>query len=207
MIILKQSDTDVFKIAAEILRNDGVICFATETVYALACNGSSDLAVAKLYKIKKRNLKKPIAVFVKDLLVAKEFLHFNKTEDAIAKKFMPGMITLVLKKKPIEEQKIKVSLLLNNNDQNLGLRIPDHKFCLELLNEFNGVIAATSANLSDQEASVSFEGAMQYFQNKVDLIIDGGICANKISSTVLKIEDGIKIIRSGLITKNQLENL
>lgn len=206
MKIVKQNDPGATKIAAEILKNDGIICFATETVYALACNGSSDIAVAKLYKVKQRDLKKPVAVFVKNLATAKKFFHFNKIEEAIAKKFMPGMITMVLKKKTTAKQKIKVSLLLNNNDQNLALRIPDHQFCLELLNEFDGIIAATSANLSNQPAAVDFTQSLQYFQNKIDLIIDGGVCVHKIASTVLKVGDGIKIIRPGVITKNQLES-
>ncbi|MES2677322.1 MAG: L-threonylcarbamoyladenylate synthase [Pseudomonadota bacterium] len=205
MQILQQNDPSAAKIAAEILRNNGIICFATETVYALACDASSDIAVAALYKIKQRDLKKPIAVFVQDLKTAKEFLNFSQAEEAIAKKFMPGMISLVLQKKNLIQQKIKISSLLNNNDKNLALRIPDHQFCLELLNEFKGIIAATSANPSNQAAATDFEQAQKYFLNKIDLIIDGGVCLHKIASTVLKVEDGIKIIRSGLITKNQLE--
>jgi L-threonylcarbamoyladenylate synthase len=207
MIILNQNNKEAASIASEILKNDGVICFATETVYALACNAESDIAVSKLYKIKKRDLQKPIAVFVKNLTTAKKFLNLNKTEVAIAKKFMPGMITLVLKKKAETRQKIKLSKLLNCNDQNLGIRIPDHKFCQKLLNEFKGVIAATSTNQSSEPAAIDFAQALKYFENKIDLIIDGGICTHKIASTVLKIENGIQIIRPGLITKSQLENL
>ncbi len=204
--ILTETNPDAIKIAAEILKNDGVICFATETVYAIACDASSDLAVRKLYEIKKRDPKKPIAVFTSDLKTAKEFLEFNSIEESIAKKFMPGMVTIILNKKSNPNQKIKVSKLLNNNDQSLGLRIPNHKFCLELLNEFQGIIAATSANISASEAAINFEQTLNYFQNKVDLIIDGGICTHKMASTVLRIEDDkIKIIRPGLIEKNQLE--
>ncbi len=206
MLNLDQNNPNAVKIAANILKNDGIICFATETVYALACDGASDLAVSKLYQLKKRDLKKPIAVFVKNLTMAKKFLHFNQEENNIANEFMPGMITLVLRKKSLAEQKIRVSTLLNDGSNHLALRIPDHKFCLELLNKYDGVIAATSANLSSQESAISFEQAEECFQNKVDLIIDGGICVNKIASTVLKVESaGIEILRSGLITKAQLE--
>jgi L-threonylcarbamoyladenylate synthase len=204
-MILKQSDPSASKISAKILKNNGIICFATETVYALACNASSDLAVAKLYQIKQRDLKKPVAIFVKNLATAKQLLRFNKDEETIAEKFMPGMITLILQKITNADQKNNVSSLLNNNDQNLGLRIPDHKFCQELLNEFDGIIAATSANSSGQPAATDFTKSLQYFKKKIDLIIDGGVCAHKIASTVLRIEDGVQIIRSGLITKNQLE--
>ena len=206
-MILESNNENSVQTAAGILKNGGVICFATETVYALACDASTDLAVARLYKIKKRDLKKPIAVFVKNLQMAREFLDFNAEEEVIAKKFMPGMVTLVLKKKLSQERGIFVSTLLNDNASDLGLRIPNHRFCLDLLNEFGGVIAATSANLSKHKAATNYEQAAGYFKNKIDLIIDGGVCAHKVASTVLRVDGGIKIIRAGLITKDQLEFL
>lgn len=204
--ILKESDKSAVKVASEVLKNDGIICFATETVYAIACNGASDLAVKKIYKIKKRDENKPIAVFVSDIKTAKEFLEFNELEEKIAKKLMPGMITMILKQKLKTDSKIKPSKVLNDGKQDLGLRIPDHEFCLKLLSEFGGVIAATSANLSGEEPAIDFEMVKKYFSGLVDLIIDGGVCSHKIASTVLKIEnDKIKIVREGLIDKNQLE--
>ena len=151
MLVIKEELENAAEIATRALKNNQIICFATETVYAIACDASSDIAVAKLYEIKKRDIKKPIAVFVKDLAMAKEFLDFNSIEDKIAQNFMPGMITLILNKKTNSEQELSVSPLLNNNENNLGLRIPNHQFCLKLLRNFGGVIAATSANISNQE--------------------------------------------------------
>ncbi|MFT6076852.1 MAG: L-threonylcarbamoyladenylate synthase [Myxococcota bacterium] len=206
MIEIKESDPQASQIATKILKNDGIICFATETVYALACNAASDIAVSKIYKIKERDSKKPIAVFVKDQKIAEKFLHFNEKEKKLSNHFMPGMITLILRKKDSDVSELKVSPLLSK-DENLGLRIPDHKFCLDLLNKFDGIIAATSANPSNQDPAINFIQAKKYFNNKVDLIIDGGICIHKMASTVLKVEKKINIIRSGAITKNQLDNL
>ncbi|MFT6106663.1 MAG: L-threonylcarbamoyladenylate synthase [Rickettsiales bacterium] len=203
---IKECDPQAATLVAKVLKNDGVVCFATETVYALTCNAVSDKAVAKLYAIKKRDPEKPISVFVKDIKMAEKFLHFNKIEKEISAKFMPGMITLVLKKKNTDNLELRISPLLSKSE-NLGLRIPDHKFCLDLLNEFDGIIAATSANPSGKDSAINFNQAWDYFNGKVDLIIDGGICVHKIASTVLKVDGGIKIIRSGSITKNQLENL
>ncbi|MFT5703295.1 MAG: L-threonylcarbamoyladenylate synthase [Rickettsiales bacterium] len=202
-IILKESDPKALKMASEILKNDGIVCFATETVYAVACNAGSDLASKRLYEIKNRDPKKPIAVFVKNLTEVKRIFYLSKEEETIAKNFMPGMITLILKKKKIDKKMI--SSVLNNDDQNLGIRIPNHKFCLKLLNEFDGIIAATSANPSQKDPAINFFLATKYFMNKVDLIIDGGVCDHKIASTVLKVEGGIQVIREGLVTKNQLE--
>ncbi len=204
MLVIKEKSKNAAEIAASALKNHQVICFATETVYALACDASSDLAVARLYEIKKRDAKKPIAVFIKDLETAKKFLNFNALESKITQNFMPGMITLILEKKPNSS----VSPLLNNNQNTLGLRIPNHKFCLELLANFDGIIAATSANISDQKEATNYSQAANYFENKIDLIIDGGDCQHKMASTVLRvIDDQIEILRQGPITKNQLNNL
>ncbi|MFT6220410.1 MAG: tRNA threonylcarbamoyl adenosine modification protein (Sua5/YciO/YrdC/YwlC family) [Rickettsiales bacterium] len=191
MIIIKESNPKAVSTAIEALKNDGVICFATETIYALSCNAFSDKAVKKLYEIKKRDTSKPIAIFANNLDMAKRFLHFNEIEERVARKFMPGMITLILNK--ISNTKLSNYL---NVDDNLGLRIPDHQFCLKLLTKFNQPIAATSANFSKQ--------ALNFCDNKVDLIIDGGICEHKIASTVLRVENGIKIVRKGLITQREL---
>jgi L-threonylcarbamoyladenylate synthase len=206
MLIIKELDKSTLKVATKILKNDGIICFATETVYALACSASSDLAIEKLYKIKERDPEKPIAVFVKDLKVANNFLKFNELEKKIAQNFMPGMITLVLEKKVTINQQVFISSLLNKGDNSLGLRIPNHQFCLELLNAFEGVIAVTSANISNYEPATDFECAAKYFQNKIDLLIDGGICEYKIASTVLRIiNNQINILREGLVSKESLK--
>lgn len=206
--ILKESDKSAVKTVIEVLKNDGIVCFATETVYALACDASSDIAVAKLYELKKREENKPIAVFVSDIKTAKKFLEFNDLEEQIAKKFMPGMITLILKQKQNKRSKSKPSLLLNKGGKDLGLRIPNHQFCLKLLSKFGGIIAASSTNISGEDPAIDFKTAKKYFSESVDLIIDGGVCSHKIASTILKIENGkIKIVREGLIDKNQLEKI
>ena len=206
MLIIKESSKNAIATVAKILRDNGVVCFATETVYGLACNANSDLAVEKLYRIKERDLQKPVAVFVKDLIVAKRFLKFNSLENKIAQNFMPGMITLVLEKKITNNQQIFVSPLLNNGNSSLGLRIPNHQFCLKLLNTFDGIIAVTSANISNCKSATSLKDVTKYFQDKVDLIVDGGVCEYKIASTVLKVENNqINILREGLINKELIK--
>lgn len=199
---IQQDSRNAHRLASRALKEGGVICFATETVYALACDASNDLAVQKLYDIKKRDLNKPISVMVNNLEAAKEFLELSKSEEKIAKKFMPGPITLVLGVKNCNTNKLRVSKFLNGNKNNLGLRIPNHKFSLALLKDFGGIMAATSANFSQKEPAVKFSEAFDCFGGSVDLIIDGGVCHGKISSTVLKIKsfnNEINIIRKGII--------
>lgn len=207
-MLIDQTRPDAIKQAIQILRSGGVISFATETVYALAADAGNDQAIAKLYEIKKRHHQKAIAIMVKNLTAAKKILQFNDIETLIAKKFMPGPITLVLKVKPVAHKKI--SKLLNSGKPvlpDLGLRIPDNKFALELLREFNGIIAATSANISGEPDIIDAKMLTKNFNNKIDLIIDGGICEHKIPSTVLKIDDtNITIIRAGSVSEQQIKS-
>jgi L-threonylcarbamoyladenylate synthase len=201
-MIIHQDNNDAHYIASRILKEGGVICFATETVYALACDAGSDVAVQKLYNLKKRNPIKPISVMVGDLEVARKFLEINPAEEKIANSFMPGSITLVLKKKDRATNKLLISEFLNSGKNTLGLRIPNHKFSLVLLREFGGIMAATSANISAKTPAISFSSALEYFDDNVDLIIDGGVCCDKIPSTVLKVDgpdNKINIIRNGKI--------
>jgi L-threonylcarbamoyladenylate synthase len=199
MAISKQIDQ-----AITILKNGGVISFATETVYALACDASNDKAIRRLYKLKKRSENKPIAVFVKNLSAAKKFLSINKITQKIARKFMPGPLTIIVKKKAGNG----LSSLLNNGADEIGFRIPDDNFSLQLLKKFNGVIAATSANISGKNPAINSLEVSKYFGKKIDLIIDGGTCKDKVPSTVIVITKNhqIKIIRNGIITKKQIEN-
>lgn len=201
MIIINEDNPAAVQIAVQKLKAGEIICFATETVYALACDATNDLAVGKLYQLKGRDAKKPIAVFAKDLAVAENFLQFSDVEKKLAQRLMPGAITLILQKRASS-----ISKLLNNNSAELGLRIPDHKFSLNLLNAFDGIIAATSANITNEAAAINCAQVKNYFGEKIDLIIDGGTCLNKIASTVLKIDGkNAKILRPGAVLEQQIK--
>lgn len=203
---LKSEKMAISKIdqAVEILKNGGVISFATETVYALACDASNDKAVKRLYQLKGRAENKPISILVKDLSAAKKILLINKTHEKIVDKFMPGPLTIVAKKKVGSI----LSKLLNKNSDTIGFRIPDSDLSIELLKKFNGIIAATSANISNQEPAVNGLEVVKYFGKKIDLIIDSGECNYKVPSTVIAVEENnqIKIIREGMIKKEHIEN-
>ena len=210
MLIIKEQEDSAIIEAVKALKAGQIISFATETVYALACDAANDKAVSKLYQIKQRQANKPIAVFAANLKMAEKFLIFNKIEKKIADNFMPGAITLILKKKKISANNYGLSPLLNRSSQDLGFRIPDHSFTLKLLKSFkDGFIAATSANISNKKAAVNCQEVVKYFGDKVDLIIDGGKCLYQIASTVVKVDNKgkINIIRQGLVTEQNIVSI
>ncbi|MDX2083601.1 MAG: L-threonylcarbamoyladenylate synthase [Rickettsiales bacterium] len=205
MLIIKESDAQAVEIACQFLQADKVISFACDTVYGLAVDASSQKAVENLYNLKKRDSKKPVAIFVKDISTAKKIFVFDKKAKEIAQKFLPGMLTLVLKKKVQNRIKLAQNLNLQHEDF-LGFRIIDHDFVTKLVSAFDGILAVTSANLSGQEAALQAAEVKKYFaDSNLDLIIDGGTLMPQKISTVVKIDNGkIEILRRGAIDYKNL---
>lgn len=196
MKIISEKDPQAVSLAADFLRAGKIISFAADTVYGLAVDASSHNAIEQLYVIKKRDKNKPIAIFVPDLTTAKQIFTFNDKAKKFAKKFSEVPLTLVLKKrsKPL----IELAPNLNNGDKFLGFRIVNKKFIAELLENFGGVMAVTSANISGFEAPISANQVKNYFNfNEIDLLIDGDICEKKNPSAVIKIDKKIEILRAG----------
>lgn len=146
------------KEAAEIIKNGGVIIAPTDTVYGLICDATNKKAVDKIFKIKKRPRKKLIPIFVSDINMAKKFANINPKQEKFLKQVWPGKVTAVFHhKKP-------------------GLRIPDHKFILDLIKHI-GPLAESSANMSGQPASGNIKEVLKQFEGKKyqpDFIIDAG---------------------------------
>lgn len=197
MKIISEIDPFSIAIAADYLRAGKVISFATDTVYGIAADASNSKAIEQIYSVKKRNKNKPIAIFLPNLAMAERILIFDEQAKKVAEKFQQIPLTLILKKR--SEALINLASNLNENDEFLGFRIVQKNFISELLKNFGGVLAVTSANISGDEAAISGDQVKNYFNSKgIDLLIDGGICEKKIPSTVIKVSDNqITILRKG----------
>lgn len=199
MRIIKESDPQAINITADYLRGGKIIAFATDTVYGIGADASNFDAVDKLYKIKKRSSQKPIAIFLKDLAMAKKIFYFDKLAEKIAEKFLPGSLTMVLRAKKNKFNLAK-NLNLQNNDF-LGFRIINRSFIVDLFNDFNGILAVSSANISGEESASCAQEVKKYFsQLELDLLIDGAKSGQELPSTVVKIDDEkLEILRQGPI--------
>jgi len=195
MLIVNENDPNAATLASEFLRDGKIISFSTDTVYALAADASNFEAVETLYQIKNRDPKKPIAIFVKDLEAAKKIFFFEKKAEEIAKKFLPGALTLVLQTR--DEAFSYIASNLNKNFDNfLGFRVVDNFFVKELFKKFDGILAVTSANISGATAATNPDEIKNILPN-IDLLIKGEI-SHQPSSTVAKIIDNkITILRQG----------
>ena len=180
----------------EILDNDGVIIFPTDTVYGIACNCFSEKAIKKVFDIKKRPENKPINVLSNNLdkikLVSR---NINEKEEFLINKYMPGALTIILDKNE------KVSDILTAGLDTIGVRIPKNNISLRILENVSYPLATTSANISGDSAGIKISDFLKEFDGVVDAIIDGGETDLKVASTIVRVESDnkLKIIREGTL--------
>ncbi len=192
---------ELLKSVAEIILNDGVIGYPTETVYGLGANALSDIAVERVFGLKGRERNKPILIIAANIEQVKSLvLSFPGKAVTLAGTFWPGALTMVLKAGP------RLSRLLLGEGNQIGIRIPGNKICLELLKRCGVPITSTSANISGQKNPISAREVLENFGNKLDLIIDGGRSLSRIPSTVVAVErNTVTLIREGAISKFEIE--
>ncbi|MBC7195565.1 MAG: glycerol-3-phosphate 1-O-acyltransferase PlsY, partial [Caldisericia bacterium] len=138
--IFKKGDASFEKIK-KILENGGVGVIPTDTVYGLCAGALNKDAIKRIYKIKKRDLDKPLVLFVKNKEEIENYAIINEKSKKLIEKFIPGKITLVLKKK---DPSFSISL---KKFETIGIRIPKDDFILTLLNSLQFPLATTSANI------------------------------------------------------------
>lgn len=188
-ITLKPNNKTLSK-AASVLRRGGIIIYPTETCYGIGADATSKKAVEKVIRIKKRPTEKRISVAVSSIVMAKKHFAVNGIAEKLAKKFMPGPITLVVRSK-------------KQRKQTTGFRIPDNKLILKLIRKFNKPITSTSANISKEPNLYRIKDVIKVFDGKVGLIIDGGNLPKVMPSTVFDTLSG-KVLRKGTITQKEI---
>lgn len=193
--------TDEIARAAEIIRAGGLIAAPTETVYGLCADATNEAAIKKIFTAKGRDERKPISVFVRDMRGAEALCRdIPKAAYKIAEKYFPGPVTLVLRKRET------VSDALTAGGETVGVRCPDNAAVLELLRFTNVPLTGTSANLSGEPSAESAEEALKAFDGRIEAVIDGGRCGGGVPSTVIDLTgEGIKILRAGAVSKEEIE--
>ena len=177
------------------LKKGNVIGLPTETVYGLAGNAYSRIAVKKIYNLKKRPKKNPLIIHYFNCKDADEDVIFNADFYKLYKKFCPGPITFVLKKK--NKSKIQTSATAKLNT--VAIRFPSHDTTRSILKKLNFPLAMPSANLSSGISPINALDVSDEFKKKIKLIINGGNSKIGIESTVVSLIGKPKILRPGII--------
>lgn len=190
-------EKEVLDKAVKILELGGLIIYPTETLYGLGANMTDLEAVKKVFDVKGRLHNKPLSVAFRDVEHAKKYAEFNKVAEKLARKFLPGPLTIVLKS--------KLPLGSMFGDNTITVRIPSNKVARELLARTKFPITATSANVSGNRDPIDARIAIDQIGEDVDLVIDSGECELGKPSTVIDLSgDEIVFIREGAITKDQI---
>lgn len=196
--ILKQED---IKEAAAIIKAGGLVAFPTETVYGLGANALDADAVAKVYEAKGRPSDNPMIVHVgRASDIGQLTPKLSPDIVALIENFWPGPLTLVVKRKSIVPDRTTGGL------DTVGVRMPDSKIALDLINWSGCPIAAPSANISGRPSPTRTSDVIEDLNGKVDAIIEGPDCRVGIESTVLDVSgETPTILRPGIITPESIE--
>ena len=196
MFIYSDSNKITLK-AAESLKNHGVIAFPTETVMGLGVAYDDEVAFNKLNKVKGRPENKPYSLMIGNKEDINKYAYVSKDEQKVIDAFLPGPLTILLKKKKLPEW---VTL----GSEYVGIRVPDLPVINEILKSFGKPILAPSANRSGEKPALTSNEVEGIFHNELDCIVPGE-ALNGSPSTIVCLDNGIKIIRQGTITKEQIE--
>ena len=178
-----------FKETTAALKNGAVLVLPTDTVYGLVCDAANEKAVEKIFEIKKRDKQKPLAVFVKDLEMAKKYAVITKDQKELLNKSWPGAVTFVL------EAKSGLASLVYKN-KTIAMRIPDFGLIRKIFKEFENPLAQTSANISARPATIKIKKVLEQFRSEDVLIVDADdLPKNKPSVIIDLTKNKINIIR------------
>ena len=183
------------------LKKGNVIGLPTETVYGLGGNAYSKKAVQKIYNLKKRPKKNPLIVHYLNHKDADKDVIFNRDFYKLYKKFCPGPITFVLKKK--DKSKIQSSVTAKLNT--VAIRFPNHRTTRSILKKLNFPLAMPSANLSSGVSPVNALDVSDEFKKKIKIIINSGNSKIGIESTVVSLVGKPKILRPGIIAAKTIK--
>lgn len=189
--------------AAKIIRQGGLVAFPTETVYGLGANALDESAVRKIFVAKERPAWDPLIVHISNLKMLEQLVdempeQFNK----LASRFMPGPLTIVMRKKPVVPDIVTAGL------PTVAVRMPNHPVALKLIEASAVPIAAPSANRFGRPSPTTAEHVLQDLAGRIDAVLDAGPTQVGVESTVLdltKIQP--VILRPGGISKEMLEEV
>jgi L-threonylcarbamoyladenylate synthase len=187
--------------AAHIIKRGGIIIYPTDTIYGIGCDAFNKKAVGKIFRLKQRSEHNPMLILVNNIEVLMDLVdEMTPLALTLSKIFWPGPLTMIFKAKN------NIHRLLRSEEGKIGIRIPDNRFCLKLIEECNTSIVSTSANISGQNTLNESDTLIDIFGDKVDLFINAGKLPSSPPSTVVDVSGKkLRIIREGAILVEELK--
>ena len=195
----KNPQKRVLKKIVEILRKGGVIAYPTDTYYGIGCDIMNKRAIERVYQIKQRQKNKPFSFICSDLKHISLYAKVSNYAYRTMKRLLPGPYTFIL-----EGSKLVPRMMLTKR-KTAGIRVPDHRICLDLTEALGNPILSTSATLPDGEVLMDPSLIHDRLNLHPDIVIDGGTTPGRPSSVISLIGDYPEILREGLGDISSLE--
>ena len=199
-LCLSAADPNTPATAAAIIRRGGLVAIPTETVYGLGADGLNEEAVASIFAAKGRPQDNPLILHVAEPGEIEKFCHsIPEAAYALAEKFWPGPLTMVLPARDIVPKRTTGGL------STVAVRCPDNDVTRAIIRLSGVPIAAPSANLSGKPSTTTAAHVLHDHDGKIDAIVDGGPCRVGVESTIVDLTDEHpRLLRPGGITPEQL---
>lgn len=199
---IRTADSAGIAAAADLLRGGGLVALPTETVYGLAARADRTESVAAIYRAKGRPDFNPLIVHVPSVEAARTLAHFDDRAEALAMKFWPGALTLVL---PLRTG-AAIAPAVTAGLPTIALRCPAHPVMRTVLEASGLALAAPSANRSGAVSPTRAEHVAASLGDAVSLILDGGPCAAGLESTIVALREGgaWQVLRPGPIAEAEI---
>ncbi len=195
----KNPQKRLIRMVVEILRGGGTIAYPTDTYYGIGCDILNKKAIQKVYQLKQRNKNKPFSFICSGL---KNISHYAKVSNyayKTMKRLLPGPYTFIL-----EGSKLVPKIMLTKR-KTAGIRVPNNSICLALVEELGNPIITTSATMPNGTIFYNPSLIHDFFQSRIDIVIDGGTVPGNPSSVISLINDMPEVIRKGIGDVNIFE--
>ncbi len=198
--VVPGTDREAVEEAVRVLRQGGLVCYPTDTVYGIGAAATDDAAVRRLFAVKGRPPDKAMPLLLAEASDAARVAEVAALAKRLAARFWPGALTIVMRKAASYR-----SLALAGADT-AALRVPDHDLVRAIVRTLGGPVTGTSANRAGAPAPLSAAEVAFQVGEMVDLIIDGGRSRSRLGSTVIDISRGDpEIVREGVVSKEEVE--
>lgn len=179
----------------DVVNNGGLVISPTDTVYGIMGDALDENVIKKVYDIKHRSYAKPLIILVSNYDMLKEYTDdISELEEEIINKFLPGLVTIILKKNE------KISSLISSGSDYVGVRIPDNDDLIKIIDMLGRPVISTSANISDEDVITNVNMIDERLKKEIDYIEDGGEVISSSSTVIRIINDELVILREGILS-------
>lgn len=175
----------------ELMKQGGVIAYPTDTIYGLGCDLYQKDAIERIHHLKRHSKNKRLSIICADLKEISKYAHVPDYAYRVMKSLIPGPYTFIL-----EATKLVPKIMLTNQ-KTIGIRVPDNKIALSLVQELGYPIITTSVTRPDETLYSDPEEIDQMFGKTIDLVIDGGVIVAEHSSIIDLTQEVPQVLRVG----------